>query len=156
MAHFVILDDDETFGRMLSRGLRSHEISSEHYSEFSALVAGRAACAAETPEPDVYVVDLSMPDPNGVHWEFGGILALKQLRESVGEAAMIWVLTGYEDPRIERECCRNGANFVLFKSFGVAETAEDLALAWRDTAQKQKQRREAQSDIERGGAAPLF
>lgn len=133
MAHFVILDDDQTFARMLARGLNAHAITAEHYADFEALHAARhGADSPPAAEADVFVVDLAMPDPSGVHWEFGGLLALKQLRETIGDEPMIWVLTGYEDPRIERECARNGANFVFFKSFGVAETAEDLAIAWRD------------------------
>ena len=52
----------------------------------------------------------------------------------------IWVLTGYDDARIERECLRSGANKMLFKREGVAETADDLSIHWnwRETGNRRR------------------
>lgn len=124
MAQFALLDDDRSFSRMMEKGLARHGLRCAAFQSVDAFLND------DELKPDLVIVDLSMPDPTGVHWEFGGLMNIAKLRESLPEAMPIWVLTGYEDSRIERECLRSGADKILHKADGVAETAEDLAINW--------------------------
>lgn len=126
MTNLAILDDDVDYVKNLRRYLKKFNLSLEHFSDISEFAVGSRTFAA-----DVILVDLAMADPIGVHWEFGGMLNVKKLREVFGPNAMIWVLTGYDNPLIERECIRNGANLVLYKSAIMKFTAEDIYAAWK-------------------------
>lgn len=124
VAQFVVFDDDVTFLQMFKKSLLKHGVQSRGFGtveEFLSLGEGL---------PDLFLVDLSMADPKGVHWEFGGILNIDKLRQAVGPDVPIWVLTGYEDGRIENECMRKGADKVILKREGVYETASDVSIHW--------------------------
>lgn len=124
MTQIVILDDDRTFASMLRKGLLKHGLLSHSFDRVEDYLQ------SDGDDPDLFIVDLSMPDPSGVHWEFGGLLNIAKLREARGARAPIWVLTGYDDGRIERECLRCGADKIIFKREGVMETADDVAIHW--------------------------
>lgn len=134
MAHFVLFDDDPTFGSMFSKALLKHGLKCSPFDRVEAFLESGQE------RPDLFIVDLSMPDPSGVHWEFGGILNVSKIRQAFGDDVPIWVLTGYDDVRIERECVRSGANKMLFKREGVAETANDLSIhwLWRETGNRRR------------------
>lgn len=124
MTHVAMLDDDVIFVKDLRRALKKFGVSVEHFTDISDFAVGSRDFS-----PEVILVDLAMADPIGVHWEFGGLLNVKKLREVFGPTAMIWVLTGYDNPLIERECVRNGADLVLYKSNVMKFTAEDIHTA---------------------------
>ena len=124
MVDFVVFDDDLTFREMLRKGLLKHGLHCAGYGAVDEFIESKQEA------PEIFIVDLSMPDPTGVHWEFGGILNIARIREIYGSDTPIWVLTGYEDTRIERECLRHGADKVILKREGVMETAGDVSIHW--------------------------
>lgn len=98
----LVVDDDETFGRVLGRALERRG--------FSVQVAARceeALAAAASAPPRYAVVDLSLPDTSGLAL----IPALKQLDAGV----RIVVLTGYASIATAVEAIKLGAVHYLAK-----------------------------------------
>lgn len=107
----LLVDDDETFCRVLSRALsrRGFEVSTAHCVE-------DALPLAEASPPEYAVVDLSMPGESGLVL----VRALKQLDDET----RIVVLTGYASIATAVEAIKLGATHYLAKP---ADTDEILA-----------------------------
>ncbi|MEM9726532.1 MAG: response regulator [Pseudomonadota bacterium] len=133
MTQFALLDDDAVFRRMMSRAFGKLGVDLVHAGDLESLTL-----QAEAAPPSVVLVDLAMPDPQGVHWRFGGLLNVRLARRRFGPGPQIWVLTGYDDTCIERECLRNGADHVIFKSMSVDDTAYDVFCAWKAETQPRR------------------
>ena len=125
MPQFVMFDDDQAFAIVLKKALLKHGLHCDVYARVDDFLENADQ------NVDLFMVDLAMPDPSGVHWEFGGLLNVSKVRDARGRDTPVWVLTGYDDARIERECRRNGADKVIFKGDDIGETADDIAIHWR-------------------------
>jgi len=72
--------------------------------------------AAATLQPEVIVLDIAMPEMNGLD-------AARHLKRSVPKAKLVF-LTMNEDPELVREAFRSGASAFLLKQSGASELTE--------------------------------
>ncbi|HSL11085.1 MAG TPA: response regulator transcription factor [Actinomycetota bacterium] len=104
----LVVDDHAAFRRALTSALRlvdDVEVAGE-------AGGGVAACEeAEQLEPDVIVMDLSMPDLSGID-------AMKRIHETRPDLPVV-ILTAHADEGVEREALEAGARGFLAKGIGL-------------------------------------
>lgn len=113
----LVVDDHPAFRKALTSALRligDIEIAGE-------AGGGVAACdQAETLDPDIVLMDLSMPDLSGID-------AMKKIHESRPELPVV-ILTAHADAGVEREAREAGARGFLAKGTGL----QDLVITLRE------------------------
>ena len=116
----LVVDDHPAFRRALTSALRMVE-GFEVAGEASG---GVAAChQAESLDPDIVVMDLSMPDLSGID-------AMRRIHRS-RPALPVVILTAHADPGVEREARDAGASGFLAKGIGLEELIGALNQARR-------------------------
>lgn len=80
MQHFLLIDDDETFARLLQRSFTRHSLHLDW-------IAAQAELAAYTGQPEGIILDLNLNGDSGLRW-------LPELRQRFPDAKIV-VLTGY-------------------------------------------------------------
>lgn len=123
----LVVDDHPAFRRALTSALRmvdGFEVAGE-------AGGGLAACEeAGTLEPDVVLMDLSMPDLSGID-------AMKQIHEKQPKLPVV-ILTAHADPGVEKEAREAGASGFLAKGIGLEELVVVLNEATDDRRQPQQ------------------
>ncbi|MEP7060065.1 MAG: response regulator transcription factor [Actinomycetota bacterium] len=118
----LVVDDHPAFRKALTSALRlvdDIEVAGE-------AGGGVAACAgAETLAPDVVLMDLSMPDLDGIG-------AMKRIHESRPDLPVV-ILTAHADPGLEREAREAGASGFLAKGTGL----HDLVIVLHEAAENE-------------------
>ena len=118
----LVVDDHPAFRRALTSALRLVE-DIEVAGEAGG---GVAACEeAEQLEPDVIVMDLSMPDLSGID-------AMKRMHETRPNLPVV-ILTAHADEGVEREAIEAGARGFLAKGTGL----QDLVVVLHEAAEPQ-------------------
>lgn len=116
----VLLADDHGFVR---RGIREFLHESGSINVIAEAENGLEALeCVERYHPDVAILDIQMPNPNGLD-------VARQLRKRYGENIGILILTAYNDPPYIRAALSAGANGYIMKS----ADADDLIAAVHDT-----------------------
>ena len=123
----LVVDDHPAFRRALTSALRmvdGFEVAGE-------AGGGVAACReAETLEPDVILMDLSMPDLSGID-------AMKRIHEKRPRLPVV-ILTAHADPGVEKEAREAGASGFLAKGIGLEELVVVLTEATDERRQPQQ------------------
>ena len=106
----LVVDDHPAFRRALTSALRlvkDIEVAGE-------AGGGIAACEeAAALEPDLVLMDLSMPDLSGID-------AMREIHRKAPELPVV-ILTAHADPGVEREARDAGASGFLAKGVGLQE-----------------------------------
>jgi DNA-binding NarL/FixJ family response regulator len=116
----LVVDDHPAFRRALTSALKMVD-SIEVAGEAGGGVA--ATRQAETLEPDLVLMDLSMPDLDGIE-------AMRRIHRKRPDLPVV-ILTAHADPGVEKEARAAGASGFLAK--GVA--LEDLVLVLHEAAE---------------------
>lgn len=123
----LVVDDHPAFRRALTSALKmvdGFEVAGE-------AGGGVAACEeAGELEPDVVLMDLSMPDLSGID-------AMKQIHERQPQLPVV-ILTAHADPGVEKEARAAGASGFLAKGIGLEELVVVLNEATDDRRQPQQ------------------
>lgn len=98
----AIVDDDHSVRKALCRLLRTADLDVEAYGSAMEFLA-----ALKDGAPDCLVVDLRMPDMNGVE--------LQRHLASTGRRLATVVITGHDEPGMQAECMAAGADTYLRK-----------------------------------------
>ncbi|MBA3691321.1 MAG: response regulator transcription factor [Actinobacteria bacterium] len=116
----LVVDDHPAFRRALTSALNmvdGFEVAGE-------AGGGVAACeGADRLEPDVILMDLSMPDLSGID-------AMKVIHETKPDLPVV-ILTAHADPGVEREAREAGASGFLAKGIGL----DDLVIVLHEAAE---------------------
>jgi len=114
----LVVDDHPAFRRALTSALKmvdGFEVAGE-------AGGGVAACQeAESLEPDVVLMDLSMPDLSGID-------AMKRIHQQQPKLPVV-ILTAHADPGVEREARDAGARGFLAKGVALDELVGALSSA---------------------------
>lgn len=116
----LVVDDDESIRRFLDIALRVRG-----YEVFEAAGARAALAAAPTVRPDIVILDLGLPDGDGVD-------VTKQLR--AGDHAAILVLSVRDQEEDKVAALEAGAEDYLTKPFGIDELHARLRVLLRRRA----------------------
>jgi NarL family two-component system response regulator YdfI len=116
----LVVDDHPAFRRALSSALslvEDIEVAGE-------AGGGEAACAeAEQLDPDIVIMDLSMPDLSGID-------AMKKIHERRPDLPVV-ILTAHADEGVEREAMEAGASGFVAKGTGL----RDLIIVLHEAAE---------------------
>jgi DNA-binding NarL/FixJ family response regulator len=116
----LVVDDHPAFRRALTSALKmvdGFEVAGE-------AGGGVAACEeASSLEPDVVLMDLSMPDLSGID-------AMKEMHRTKPDLPVV-ILTAHADPGVEREARAAGASGFLAKGIGL----DDLVIVLHEAAE---------------------
>jgi DNA-binding NarL/FixJ family response regulator len=116
----LVVDDHPAFRRALTSALKmvdGFEVAGE-------AGGGLAACEeASSLEPDVVLMDLSMPDLSGID-------AMKEMHRTKPDLPVV-ILTAHADPGVEREARAAGASGFLAKGIGL----DDLVIVLHEAAE---------------------
>ena len=116
----LVVDDHPAFRKALTSALGmvdGFEVAGE-------AGGGVAACeGAEELQPDVVLMDLSMPDLSGID-------AMKEIHRSKPDLPVV-ILTAHADPGVEKEARAAGASGFLAKGIGL----EDLVIVLHEAAE---------------------
>ena len=116
----LVVDDDEAIRRFLRITLRAND-----YTVFEAGGARAAVAAVETVRPDVVILDLGLPDGDGVE-------VTRQLRDRGQIPILILSVKDQEEDKIA--ALEAGAEDYLTKPFGVGELHARLRVLLRRVA----------------------
>jgi DNA-binding NarL/FixJ family response regulator len=116
----LVVDDHSAFRRALTSALRMVK-SIEVAGEAGGGVA--AAQQAQALAPDLIIMDLSMPD-------LDGIAAMREIHQARPELPIVF-LTAHADPGVEREARRAGASGFLAKGGSL----EDLVIVLHEAVE---------------------
>lgn len=124
----LVVDDHPAFRKALTSALRmvdDIEVAGE-------AGGGVAACEEATHlEPDVILMDLSMPDLSGID-------AMKKIHETKPDLPVV-ILTAHADEGVERAAREAGASGFLAKGTGL----QDLVVVLQEAAEPPVETREA-------------
>jgi DNA-binding NarL/FixJ family response regulator len=115
----LVVDDHPAFRRALTSALRmvkSIEVAGEASGGVAATQQARAL------DPDLVIMDLSMPD-------LDGIAAMREIHQARPELPIV-ILTAHADPGVEREAREAGASGFLAKGVSL----EDLVIVLHEAA----------------------
>ena len=116
----LVVDDHPAFRRALTSALRmvkDIEVAGE-------AGGGLAACKeAETLDPDLVLMDLSMPDLSGME-------AMREIHKKKPDLPIV-ILTAHADPGVEKEAMQAGASGFLAKGTAL----EDLIIVLHEAAE---------------------
>lgn len=115
----LVVDDHPAFRRALTSALRmvkSIEVAGEAGGGVAATQQARAL------DPDLVIMDLSMPD-------LDGIAAMREIHQARPELPIV-ILTAHADPGVEREAREAGASGFLAKGVSL----EDLVIVLHEAA----------------------
>ncbi len=115
----LVVDDHPAFRRALTSALRmvkSIEVAGEAAGGVAATQQARAL------DPDLVIMDLSMPD-------LDGIAAMREIHHARPELPIV-ILTAHADPGVEREAREAGASGFLAKGVSL----EDLVIVLHEAA----------------------
>jgi DNA-binding NarL/FixJ family response regulator len=115
----LIVDDHPAFRRALTSALRMVD-DIEVAGEAGGGIA--AAKRAEELEPDLVIMDLSMPDLSGIE-------AMQQIHKRNPDLPVV-ILTAHADPGVEKEARRAGASGFIAKGSAL----EDLVIVLQEAA----------------------
>jgi DNA-binding NarL/FixJ family response regulator len=115
----LVVDDHPAFRRALTSALRMVK-DIEVAGEASGGIA--AAQQAAEVEPDLVLMDLSMPDLNGID-------AMRRIHKKTPDLPVV-ILTAHADPGVEKEALAAGASGFLAKGTAL----EDLVLVLLEAA----------------------
>jgi DNA-binding NarL/FixJ family response regulator len=116
----LVVDDHPAFRKALTSALNMVE----GFEVAGEAGGGVAACeGADELEPDVILMDLSMPDRSGID-------AMKAIHESKPDMPVV-ILTAHADPGVEREAREAGASGFLAKGIGL----DDLVIVLHEAAE---------------------
>lgn len=116
----LVVDDHPAFRKALTSALNMVE----GFEVAGEAGGGVAACeGADELEPDVILMDLSMPDLSGID-------AMKVIHESKPDLPVV-ILTAHADPGVEREAREAGASGFLAKGIGL----DDLVIVLHEAAE---------------------
>lgn len=116
----LVVDDHPAFRKALTSALNMVE----GFEVAGEAGGGVAACQeADQLEPDVILMDLSMPDLSGID-------AMKQIHETKPDMPVV-ILTAHADPGVERAAREAGASGFLAKGIGL----EDLVIVLHEAAE---------------------
>ena len=116
----LVVDDHPAFRRALTSALRMVE----DIDVAGEAGGGVAACKeAEAIEPDVVLMDLSMPDLSGID-------AMKRIHRKRPDLPVV-ILTAHADPGVEKEAREAGATGFLAKGIGL----DDLVIVLHEAAE---------------------
>lgn len=121
MENVVLVDDDTDFAQALAAELGRHNVSLSHFETTSSFLEHDSTSNAR-----LILVDLEMADMKGVVWRFAGIEAVISLREKLGDAPDICILTGHQNPNFIGSSMANGANGFLKKALPLEQLAEEV------------------------------
>lgn len=107
LRHILVIDDDETFNRVLSRAL-----AQRGFTVYSAHRAGEALVLAKTHEPELIVLDLNIGGESGLQ-------LIRPLLDANPDARIL-VLTGYASIATAVDAVKLGATQYLAKPADVA------------------------------------
>ncbi len=116
----LVVDDDQAIRRFLDSALRTRG-----YAVFEAASAGAAVAAASSVRPDVVILDLGLPDGDGIE-------VMRQLRQVERIPILILSLRDQEDEKVA--ALEAGADDYITKPFGIAELHARLRVLLRRTA----------------------
>jgi DNA-binding NarL/FixJ family response regulator len=116
----LVVDDHPAFRKALTSALNMVE----GFEVAGEAGGGVAACeGADQLEPDVILMDLSMPDLSGID-------AMKVIHETKPDMPVV-ILTAHADPGVEREAREAGASGFLAKGIGL----DDLVIVLHEAAE---------------------
>ena len=116
----LVVDDHPAFRRALTSALKMVD-SIEVAGEAGGGIA--ATRRADEIEPDLVLMDLSMPDIDGIE-------AMRQIHEKKPDLPVV-ILTAHADPGVEREARAAGASGFLAKGVSL----EDLVIVLHEAAE---------------------
>ena len=120
----LVVDDHPAFRRALTSALQPGRPISRSPARRAA--ASPRATEAEELEPDVVLMDLSMPDLSGID-------AMKKIHEAHPDLPVV-ILTAHADDGVEREAREAGASRFLAKGTGLQDLVITLHEATGDEA----------------------
>jgi DNA-binding NarL/FixJ family response regulator len=124
----LVVDDHPAFRKALTSALNMVE----GFEVAGEAGGGVAACeGADQLEPDVILMDLSMPDLSGID-------AMKVIHESKPDMPVV-ILTAHADPGVEREAREAGASGFLAKGIGL----DDLVIVLHEAAEPEDEPEDA-------------
>jgi len=122
-ARVLIVDDEPTIRRLLRTSLRSHD-----YEVVEAETGAEAVRLVQTEKPDVIVLDLGLPDMDGVD-------VIRAIRAT--SSVPIVVVTVRAGEREKVEALDLGADDYITKPFGINELLARLRTALRHRLQSE-------------------
>jgi DNA-binding NarL/FixJ family response regulator len=127
----LVVDDHPAFRKALTSALNMVE----GFEVAGEAGGGVAACeGADQLEPDVILMDLSMPDLSGID-------AMKVIHESKPDMPVV-ILTAHADPGVEREAREAGASGFLAKGIGL----DDLVIVLHEAAEPEDEQEDEPED----------
>jgi FixJ family two-component response regulator len=116
-SRIAVIDDDPSVCKALARLLRASDLDADAYGS-----AQQFLDSLRTSRPDCLVLDLQMPEMNG--------LALKRQLERAGIRLPVVVITGHDEPGTRARCLAAGAAAYLRKPLdgGMLLAAIDAAI----------------------------
>jgi two-component system KDP operon response regulator KdpE len=125
VSKILLLDDDQALLRILSVGLKAHG--------YNVTVARRgleAVSLAKEVHPDIAVIDLGLPDLDGLQ-------VLVEIK--LATAAKVMVLSAFHDEAIKIKSLDLGADDYVTKPFGMGELAARLRVLERQRQEAQRE-----------------
>ncbi|HEX4836312.1 MAG TPA: response regulator [bacterium] len=116
----LVVDDDRAIRRFLDSALRTRG-----YAVFEAASARAAVATASSVRPDVVILDLGLPDGDGIE-------VMRQLRQVERIPILILSLRDQEDEKVA--ALEAGADDYITKPFGIAELHARLRVLLRRRA----------------------
>jgi two-component system, OmpR family, KDP operon response regulator KdpE len=113
----LLVDDEPPIRRLLRTALAAH-----NYRLIEATTGEDALQQAATRQPDLIIVDLGLPDIDGLQ-------VIRRLREWTATPIIVLSARGQERDKIE--ALEAGADDYVSKPFGVGELVARLRAAWR-------------------------
>ncbi|MFO1151535.1 MAG: response regulator transcription factor [Alsobacter sp.] len=120
----LLVEDDRSLRRLLCTGLAPHG-----YRVVEAATGAQALAAFDEAKPDLVLLDLGLPDTDGLH-------LIRRWREA-GPVPPIIVLSSRGDERGKVTALELGADDYLTKPFGMAELVARMRTALRHAVQQQ-------------------
>ncbi len=126
-AHVLVVDDEAAIRRFLRVSLKT-----QNYSVSEAATGSQALDSIRREPPDLLILDLGLPDRNG-------LLLIRQLRDA-GSALPIIVLSSRSEQDMKVAALDLGADDYITKPFGIEELMARLRAALRHRLQQEGQR----------------